>query len=101
MRHTLEARQAGRLALFEFIEGSYNSRRRHSALGYVSAAEFERRWWQRRDAVQAAVSTGDGKCNRGLESLRCDFLKPGRHPDTPRADADAGGRAGGAKNRNL
>ena len=43
MRHTLETWQAGQLALFEFIEGFYNSLRRHSALGYVSAAEFEQR----------------------------------------------------------
>jgi len=31
------------LGVFEFIEGWYNSRRRHSSLGYLSPAEFERR----------------------------------------------------------
>ncbi len=31
-----------RIAVFEFIEGWYNPHRRHSALGYVSPAEFER-----------------------------------------------------------
>ncbi len=32
-----------RMAVFEFIEGWYNPRRRHSSLGYLSPAEFERR----------------------------------------------------------
>jgi len=31
-----------RMALFDFIEGFYNPRRRHSALGYQSPIEFER-----------------------------------------------------------
>jgi putative transposase len=43
MRHTFATRQAARLALFDYIEAFYNSRRRHSALGYLSPAEFERR----------------------------------------------------------
>jgi putative transposase len=37
-RNQVEAR----MAVFEFIEGWYNPRRRHSALGYMSPAEFER-----------------------------------------------------------
>jgi Integrase core domain len=31
-----------RLAVFDFIEGFYNPRRRHSALGYLSPDDFER-----------------------------------------------------------
>ena len=33
-----------RMALFDFIEGFYNTERRHSALGYGSPIEYERRW---------------------------------------------------------
>jgi putative transposase len=33
-----------RMAVFEFIEGWYNSHRRHSSLNYLSPTEFERRW---------------------------------------------------------
>jgi putative transposase len=32
-----------RMAVFDFIEGFYNPRRRHSALDYLSPAEYERR----------------------------------------------------------
>jgi putative transposase len=34
-------RQAVRTAILAYIEGFYNTRRRHSALGYLSPAEFE------------------------------------------------------------
>jgi putative transposase len=33
---------AARVAVFDFIEGWYNSRRRHSALGYLSPCDYER-----------------------------------------------------------
>ncbi len=36
-------RRQARVAIFRYIEGFYNSRRRHSYLGYVSPEEFERR----------------------------------------------------------
>ncbi len=52
MRHTFATRTAARLALFDFIEGFYNSHRRHSALGYLSPAAFERRWWQQSEVVR-------------------------------------------------
>jgi transposase InsO family protein len=35
-------RKAARLALFDYIEGFYDSHRRHSALGYLSPAESSR-----------------------------------------------------------
>jgi len=31
------------MALFEFIEGFYNRRRRHSSIGYLSPLDYERR----------------------------------------------------------
>jgi len=46
-----------RRALFDYIEGWYNPHRRHSALGYLSPAEYEETW-QRHDTVQDAVSAG-------------------------------------------
>ena len=33
---------AARAAIFAFIEGWYNTRRRHSSIGYLSPAAFER-----------------------------------------------------------
>ena len=55
MRHRFATRKAARLALFDYIEAFYNSHRRHSALGYLSPAQFERRWWQRYEVVEGRV----------------------------------------------
>ena len=41
-RSTFQTREAARLAVFDFVEAFYNRKRRHSALGYVSPAVFER-----------------------------------------------------------
>ena len=43
-RDRFPTRSAARLALFDYIEGFYNTHRRHSALGYLSPAAYERRW---------------------------------------------------------
>ncbi len=40
-RSSWPTRQTARTAIFEYIEGFYNSRRRHSSLGHLSPAEFE------------------------------------------------------------
>ena len=40
-RNSWPTRQAARTAIFEYIEGFYNTRRRHSALSDPSPAEFE------------------------------------------------------------
>jgi len=57
-RHAFATRKAARLALFDYIEAFYNTHRRHSALGYLSPAEFERRWWQRHDFDHAHLRAG-------------------------------------------
>lgn len=41
-RHSFKTRDAARFAVFRYIEGFYNPHRRHSALGYLSPAEFEK-----------------------------------------------------------
>jgi transposase InsO family protein len=48
-------RASARLMVFDYIEGFYNTHRRHSSLGYLSPAQFER-------ALEAA--TGEG-CSGG------------------------------------
>jgi putative transposase len=55
LQHTFATRKAARLAVFDYIEGFYNSHRRHSALGYLSPAEFERRTSQRHEVVRGQV----------------------------------------------
>ena len=42
-RHSFRTRTEARMAVFDFIEGWYNPQRRHSSIGYVSPAVFERR----------------------------------------------------------
>ncbi len=51
-RTSWRTRAEARLAVFDYIEAFYNPRRRHSALGYLSPAEFERRY--RSDRIIAA-----------------------------------------------
>ena len=41
-RHSWPSRQIARTAIFEYIEGFYNTRRRHSALGHLSPSDYER-----------------------------------------------------------
>jgi transposase InsO family protein len=50
-RGSWPTRQAARTAIFEYIEGYYNTKRRHSALGYLSPKEFEEVRLQKDDAA--------------------------------------------------
>ncbi|MCA1636571.1 MAG: integrase core domain-containing protein, partial [Acidobacteria bacterium] len=42
-RSEWRTRDEARLAIFEYIECWYNPKRRHSSLGYLSPAEYERK----------------------------------------------------------
>jgi putative transposase len=46
-RHHSTTRAQAKAACFDFIEGFYNPRRRHSTLSMLSPAEYERRSTQR------------------------------------------------------
>jgi hypothetical protein len=43
-RRRFKTQAEARMAVFEFIEGFYNPRRRHSSLGYLSPIRFERQF---------------------------------------------------------
>ena len=43
-RHSFESKAAARTAIFTYIEGWYNPRRRHSSIGYLEPAKFEQRY---------------------------------------------------------
>jgi putative transposase len=43
VNHRFQTQREVALAVFDFIDGWYNPHRRHSALGYLSPVEFERR----------------------------------------------------------
>jgi len=51
-RQAWPTRQQLQTAIFEYIEGFYNRRRRHSSLGYLSPYEYEARWFQGRKVQQ-------------------------------------------------
>lgn len=41
-RSTFRSHAEAQAAIFEFIEGWYNPKRRHSSIGYLSPIQFER-----------------------------------------------------------
>jgi len=43
-RRSFKTQAEARMAIFEFIEGFYNPRRRHSSIGYLSPITFERQY---------------------------------------------------------
>jgi putative transposase len=46
-----------RMAVFEFIEGWYNSQRRHSALDYLSPINYERSHYSEQSSASLPPST--------------------------------------------
>ncbi|NOZ94354.1 MAG: transposase [Acidobacteria bacterium] len=59
-RKTHRSHREARLAIFSFIEGWYNPRRLHSALGYLSPATFEKRYFSPSHHPSANLSTKTG-----------------------------------------
>ncbi|MFV2013557.1 MULTISPECIES: IS3 family transposase [unclassified Micromonospora] len=53
-RRAWPTRAAARAAIFEWIEGWYNTRRHHSTLDYMSPAEYEATAYSRRPASRVA-----------------------------------------------
>ena len=67
------------MAVFQFIEGWYNTRRRHSALGYLSPNDFES---AAAAAVERPKSDGgpNGEADLGVSLIRESDI----HDDPPR-----------------
>src|SRR5512134_2655869 len=90
-RRTFKTQAEARIAVFEFIEGFYNPRRRHSSLGYLSPIDYERRHDQRAaDPSHTIVPPCSGPSRCGLEMAE-DVSTPARRP-TLTAPARAGVR---------
>ncbi len=68
-RQAFQTQAEARMAVFQFIEGWYNTRRRHSALRYLSPNDFER-------AVEAAGAHPDGNTGPNQETDPVVFLIP-------------------------
>ena len=85
-RRSFHTQAEARMAIFEFIEGWYNTKRRHSALGYLSPNEFERR-----AAAPSKRATGD-RVPAGPEPFRGGQPEIHNHtpgvPSTPVSEGD-------------
>ena len=89
-RRSFQTQAEARMAIFAFLEGWYNTKRRHSGLGYLSPNEFERR-----TAATARQAQGDarGRDRTGLEP--CQIGRPAIHnhppgePSTPVSQRDS------------
>lgn len=56
-RHRFKTRDEARLAVFRYIEGFYNPKRRYSALGYKNPAEYERMLTETEEAAEMTAAT--------------------------------------------
>jgi putative transposase len=86
-RRSWPTRAEARTAVFEYIEGWYNPRRRHSTLGYLSPAEYERHHARlTTDRVSAAgvLAAGNGSSSPEIAL----------DPPTDRAQAATNGNRG-------
>jgi putative transposase len=101
-RHRFATQAEARMAVFAFIEGFYNPRRRHSSIGYLSPVEYERRLTAGPDprhpaGVLAAVK--DKPCGRPQEGAVLD-RRSARRPHPP-AGRDGRMAPPGAEQKNA
>ena len=86
-RRSFQTRTQACMTIFEYLESWYNTRRLHSALGYLSPNEFERR-----AAARPPMGAPEHREQSNLESLR--IGQPGIHnhppgrPPTPALEKD-------------
>ena len=86
-RRSFQTQPEAHMAIFAFVEGWYNTRRLHSALGYLSPNEFERR-----ATAGHAMGTEGHREQTNLEPFR--IGRPGIHnhppggPPTPVSERD-------------
>src|SRR6185437_12654756 len=69
-RNAFQTRDEARSAIFSWIEGWYNTHRRHSSLGYLSPQEFERRFTQIHTRRASAASCGQTALLRNSVNYR-------------------------------
>ena len=57
-RTVFRTRDEARLEVFDFIEGFYNPKRRHSSIGYLSPVKFEARYHEQNDKITGYQDMG-------------------------------------------
>jgi putative transposase len=63
-RRSFQTKSEARMALFSYIEGWYNPRRRHSALGRISPVNFERNHTQDKSSViEHSIAAPEPACD--------------------------------------
>ena len=109
-RRRFKTQAEARMAVFEFIEGFYNPRRRHSSLGYLSPVDYERRHEQQAvdpgahqpAVVLGAVKTRPGNVAASVDvGAAADLDRPCARRRTGRAGRDEGTGSAGAEPRNC
>lgn len=77
-RRSFRSQVEARMAVFRYIEGWYNPRRRHSALGYLSPMNFEAKHWTEggTGAALASAALGGHPTVTGAAGLYCAAPQP-------------------------
>ena len=83
-RQSWPTRAAARVAVFEYIEGWYNPRRRHSTLAYLSPPEFERHHAELAEPLEVPRSANGSVA--GVPPKAADWAHNPSHLDGQRLD---------------